>query len=645
MQDLQRSSLREMRMAISVDHWSSVIARLAEALPALEAAASSLQLAPLGEREWFELLSRKLQPQLGRHPFLIVAVVGGTNIGKSVIFNHLAGERISSTSPLASGTKQPSAVLSETLFAHVRLDQVFSGFLLERWEDPGRPLLADPQHRLFYRISRQTPENLIILDTPDIDSVEEVNWERADYLRQSADVLVAVLTQQKYNDAAVKEFFRKAAQEGKLVIVVFNQCLLPEDEEYWPLWVNTFCTETGTKPHLVYLAPYDRRAAELQQLPFYERPWPIREVSAAELAYPHQLLHDLSLLKFEEIKSQALAGALHHLVDPQLGIPAWLREVTNQASAYREALQLLTGGRLVEIERWPTLPNSVFIEQVRAWWREQREGWPASIHGFYQRIGEVIVLPVKAVLNRGKSASETPLERYRQQEWAAMLDIVERCLQRLEWLKELGNPLLSPRLEKVLSGQTRAQLLEQLRQAHEQLDLAGELRQLVNAQLHLFREERPDSYQLFRRVDSLAAAARPVVSLALFLTGAGPVGDALVPVVTETALQSVLHVAGETVGGTVVTAVGDKMITDAAAGGAGYLETKFRQLHAAFARQRGDWVAAQLDHYLLGEFSRELNGAASIAQSSEFRNVATITDELQQLLSAMPRDEMTYLIS
>ena len=51
----------------------------------------------------------------------------------------------------------------------------------------------------------QSP-NLVILDTPDVDSDAPVNWQRADAVRQAADVLVAVLTQQKYNDAAVKQF-------------------------------------------------------------------------------------------------------------------------------------------------------------------------------------------------------------------------------------------------------------------------------------------------------------------------------------------------------------------------------------------------------------------------------------------------------
>ncbi len=69
--------------------------------------AERLGVAPLAGREWFELLRCKLLPQVEGPPLLIVAIVGGTNIGKSVVFNHLAGETASAATPLAAGTKHP----------------------------------------------------------------------------------------------------------------------------------------------------------------------------------------------------------------------------------------------------------------------------------------------------------------------------------------------------------------------------------------------------------------------------------------------------------------------------------------------------------------------------------------------------------
>ena len=49
--------------------------------------AAAVGLDPPAGQEWFELLQRKLLAQFDLPPLLVVAVVGGTNIGKSVIFN------------------------------------------------------------------------------------------------------------------------------------------------------------------------------------------------------------------------------------------------------------------------------------------------------------------------------------------------------------------------------------------------------------------------------------------------------------------------------------------------------------------------------------------------------------------------------
>ena len=66
--------------------------RLYEVVQALQIRAEFLQPVALDGQEWYELLRQKLVPQLGEDPWLVAAVVGGTNIGKSVTFNHLAEE-------------------------------------------------------------------------------------------------------------------------------------------------------------------------------------------------------------------------------------------------------------------------------------------------------------------------------------------------------------------------------------------------------------------------------------------------------------------------------------------------------------------------------------------------------------------------
>ena len=87
------------------------------------------------------------------------------------------------------------------------------------------------------------PPRLLLLDAPDVDSDVAVNWQRARAIRQAADVLVAVLTQQKYNDAAVKQFFRAAVEADKPIVVLFNQVDLEADRDVLAALAGDVCAK------------------------------------------------------------------------------------------------------------------------------------------------------------------------------------------------------------------------------------------------------------------------------------------------------------------------------------------------------------------------------------------------------------------
>ena len=177
------------------------------------------------------------------------------------------------------------------------------------------------------------PPRLLLLDAPDVDSDVTVNWERARAIRQTADVLVAVLTQQKYNDAAVKQFFRAAVEADKPIVVIFNLCDLEEDRPYWPAWLATFCQQTGARPELVYVAPYDRAAAEGLRLPFYRRRGP--PVAGRTLRRRRPDLRDeLASLHFDAIKIRTFRGAVGRVLDRRAARrPTWRRSAGRRANS------------------------------------------------------------------------------------------------------------------------------------------------------------------------------------------------------------------------------------------------------------------------------------------------------------------------
>jgi hypothetical protein len=607
------------------------VVHLAEALEALDRQSALLQLAPLAGREWYELLRRKLIPQLAGQPFIVAAVVGGTNIGKSVIFNHLAGSRVSATSPLASGTRHPVCLVPTGFEKEHDLAAIFDGFELQEWTQADAALENCPEHRLFWKTSPGLPSNLLVLDSPDIDSDAEINWLRADHLRHCADVLVAVLTQQKYNDAAVKQFFRKAAGEDKAVIIVFNQCLLPEDEEFWPLWLDTFSRETGIVPDLLYLAPNDRRAAEDNRLPFFERNWPTDGGKSKEPGgtTAHNLARDLSEMRFAEIKLRTLRGALGQILSPQVGARAWLDEIGRRSAAFQDAAHLLSMQELARVDNWPSPPVNLLVAHIRDWWRTHREGWTKTVHDVYGTLGKGFVWTFRWARQKISGDAPDPQAAYRMAERTVMLQTIDVLYSELTRLSQLGNDLLRPRLELLLAGATRAELLNRLTTAQDALDLDEELNTVVATQMQSFRDDNPNAFGLFRKLDSMAAVARPMTTVVLF-AAAGPVGHAMTPMMTGAAAHSlVVHIMGDIAGGTGAVVVGEAALSGTA-GGLRLLEARFRQLQAAFTTRRVAWFANFLRENILGSLHDELAAAAGLTAIAPYRDVVASLDRLER---------------
>lgn len=612
-------------MTSGLGEFCELVPRLALSLGELERLASILELPPLSGREWYDLFTRKLVPQLGQDPYLVVAVTGGTNIGKSVIFNHLAGCKASATSPLASGTKHPVCLTPTDFSLRHDLPAIFPAFQLRPSEGATEALASSDEHWLFWRESPAVPANLLLLDTPDVDSDAPVNWQRADAIRQAADVLVAVLTQQKYNDAAVKQFFRHAANEGKPAVVVFNQCELPDDEAYWPLWLETFCQETGLQPLYVYLAPNNRKAAEALSLEFQERTWPRTAEQPAPQTSPVQLQEVFARLRFSEIKLQTLQGALELVADERLGALSYLREVEVRSGEFRAAAEVLTAHQLAEIDDWPTPPSALLIAEVRSWWARQREGWSAKVHGVYDSIGQTLLVPFSLARGWWQGPTPPPWDSYREREWQAIVRAVGKVYTKLEWLADVGQPLLKVRLEQLLTGVSRADVLRQLEAEHRHFDFPTLLAHTIEQELAHFQVENPQLFGWFKRLDEATAAARPMLTIALGITGVGlPVGEAATHLASQGLMQGAMHVVGDVVAGTATAAVGETAISATASSGAGYLQSKFHRLQEVFSRERVQWLAARLEQHVLGGLAHELQLAAAVSRCAEFQSVAEI---------------------
>ncbi len=324
---------------------------------------------------------QKLLPQIQHDPFLIVAVAGGTNTGKSVIFNHLAGGLVSRAHPNATQTRHPVCLLPQNFAQRSELADVFPDFELRPWTNENDPLSEGPDQSLFVRedpLGRQ-PARLLLLDTPDVDGTLKTNWRRADLVRHAADVLVCVLTQQKYNDAAIREFFRAAAEAEKTVIVVFNMLHWPRQRELCSGWLEQFTSETGVQPAAVYAVPWDPEAAEQNRLPFY----PLSEGAS-------DLRQDLAELQFDAIKIRSLAGSLRRVVDEADGLPAFLESIDNRAAEYAGARDLLDHDIRKQDVELPDLPRKLVWDEIWKWLESRRTRFDRWIHGTYRALSDMV---------------------------------------------------------------------------------------------------------------------------------------------------------------------------------------------------------------------------------------------------------------
>jgi hypothetical protein len=599
--------------------FSARIANLARALAALARRAERLGISPLMDREWVELLRCKLLPQVEGTPLLIVAIVGGTNIGKSVVFNHLAGETASAATPLAAGTKHPVCLVPQGCDDSALLARLFEQFELHAWQSPEDPLSDAAADCIYWRVGRNVPPRLVLVDAPDVDSDVTVNWQRARAIRQTADVLIALLTQQKYNDAAVKQFFRAAVEADKPIIVVFNLCDLADDREYWPQWLARFCAETGANPELVYVVPYDRAAAGALRLPFYRLDAAARNFSPVEKYVEEQqsasstdLRNELAGLHFDAIKIRTFRGALSRVLDPADGLPAYLVEVRAAAAQFAAAASALSATEMARVA-WPNLPSSVLVDEIHQWWDAGRSDWSRRIHGFYRTVGRSVMWPVREAWTAMTGPREDPLAAFKRQEQAAIVAAVEKLLDELQRLSQVGNAILQPRLQRILGGQARAELLAQVETAHRELPPVDEaFRAWLRAEFDDMRAANPRTTRLLQTLDQALAVARPAITITLVVSGGVLVGDLVA--------QSAMHAAGQVAAD---AAIGEAAVSTLGEGMRQSPRLLFRRVQEKYARKRARWLADFLESHLLGGLLAELREGAAVPESAEFQAVET----------------------
>jgi len=598
--------------------WAVGVEELCGLVDALRPLARSLGAPDPEGDDWYGALFGKLRPQVAREPVLVVAVCGGTNTGKSLITNTLVGTEISRSVPEAARTRHPVASLPRGLADRTDLAALFPGFSPAAWTGVEDAIALGPDpagnpDRLVWREDSggRQPPRLVLLDTPDIDGTLRENWHRAELVRNACDVLVAVLTQQKYNDAAVRDFFAAAAASGKAVVVVFNMIDWPRQRERIAGWLETFSAETGVLPLATYAVPHDFRAAEAGRIVFHPLPELTADTASIDLA------DRLAGCDFDAIKLRAMEGALRVVIDRATGAGAWLDALEASASEWRDARRLLADEARVRVEL-PVAPREIVWNEIWQWLEPRRSGLDLAVSRVYRAAGSGVAWAARQV---GLARSdEERREDFSTVELNALKQALGDFVERLDAACR-HHPRLAAMLDGRLVDADRAAWYADLERRHAALPLVSDdYRTFVRGELDRFEKANPGMVRVILTGLNVGAVARPAITVALGMAGA-----AAVPAAAASAggLSVLVHHVGDVVVGTAATIAGEGALGLTVAGLKPLIETLF----AGWSAERGRVLAETLHDVVLGDRLEEIDRLADAAAAPEVARARRLLEE------------------
>ncbi len=143
---------------------------------------------------------------------VVVALAGGTGVGKSSLLNAIAGTQVAETGAMRPTTDHPRA-------------------WIPAMPEPGLTRLLDSLD-VDERIGHSGRLDVAIIDLPDFDSVETAHRAVVERLVPRVDAIVWVFDPQKYADRAIHQgYLRPLAGHQDRFLFVLNQIDLLEKEE------------------------------------------------------------------------------------------------------------------------------------------------------------------------------------------------------------------------------------------------------------------------------------------------------------------------------------------------------------------------------------------------------------------------------
>lgn len=281
-------------------------------------------------------LQRDLLPRTaGGDQSVVVGIVGPNNAGKSALFNALTGGEHSPSLPTGGATRRLVGAARPGLAAELSSRPEWNRFTLIPFDggsasERQRALAnaVDPAELLLVT-APSVPPGLLLIDTPDFDSIARENRFASEALLAVADVVIAVVTRHSYQNAEVVDYLRRWLYHGRPWLLVYNEASSPELVRQH---ADKLAADVGSQPFAVYQAPHSLEVME-GRAPLE----PLRLEQDASAGSGARLVDSLANLgEVKELKRAALSASLAQLAGDLREIDTFLRGRSRVAAATLE---------------------------------------------------------------------------------------------------------------------------------------------------------------------------------------------------------------------------------------------------------------------------------------------------------------------